>query len=1586
MAKKQKYDEYGVPILNAQDSGEFDEYGVPIKKKEPTTTDSTASGQGSNAPQPPSSPSGEVVSGIKQNIKTGFQPKVDITEKKTVTYDFPKFAKTDIKQKSDAITAPKFANPVEQKEKTAVAKDIKLEKYGQSVTAKEDVFRAPTPGEANQTAETAARDYITYISVDDPNKGYNLLSKYNELKSKEKKDRSAEDERFLRDLESEALNLKYQYKERDINRISSRIEELESMPQTEDVRRELSDLYGAYGKTRETLEGISRTYDLNPTNYGKVAGREATEQEEKTARFEALTGEDVPTMTYLKEVGKGALSAFGGGAMNILEVPKIMGDLVGDTDYDWFDELADFTEEVKSGNEAGLGAPLPEGKTMKDLPAAARVAVVGGNALGSVGLFAAGGALTKGEMAQKVATFGTAFLTSEADYYQEALSSGMNPQEAAAASTALAGATALAESIIPDIKYLETSGFRKSVIREFKDAVTSGLPAKQAAKLAFKNAAKALPESVGSRVLTGVKEGGEEAVGQVSEDVTKEAINAVGAEEYFKDTFNPDDYVDGILGGFVAGGGLSLFQRPSHSPLEKKVMREIVENRGAVTDVVDKRNEATVDTSILEEAGTDLDALKSHSGWENLSEDQKDDAFAATQSIRALEKEQEALSGIRLEDAAKEEKIKALEEEVNKIFEEGLKNKVESKQNVSETPFTESVEKETFYHGTPVGYIEEFDESKIGSTTDEGGIGDYGKGFYFGTSEEGAKTYATGDNGNVVSVKLDMKKPLDLRKVDAFKQELSKQMKERKISALSNDFDSLFSQVAESMGMSVEEAEYMEEIADRMNDNWQGDEFQNEIKKKGYDSVISPNGERVVFDKSQISIVSQTAKPKSEKTSVKETAPELTEEEADNAAALVQDGVSVEDAVSHVKEVAKEENPALRDVESTANAIKNILDNTPEKTHGRLQQVGSEKTFMEVQGQRFEFDEPIEKFVRGLPNVIYRGLGGDQKKGKKRTGFYTQLRHEAFRYADSRDENVLSVIIKPTAKILNIVDGDWENYTENEDAISEYEKLTGEKYPLEGVTESLWGDTKEKRALRKAGYDVVVAQSIDGHVIVVLNESAVEDATPENISKSYHNAKADGSNPELVKAVEELLGKEQPTTEKAVQETPTVQETGTEEKREQVRDEKVNSLLDLKKKYNSLPKKERQTRGANIFKQIQDQAKELGFDVTPRQNGKIGITQNGRKVAKRGVSRELDPEGRRQMEKKALSWAQSGVDPYAAILAYFAGGGAVKSGQSELGQGTEEMANAKRKGLVKESAESIDNIANYDLADMGIYVADEQEATNMIQEVLSSFGSRAEMMDELIDSYERYRKAEEGYYEGMEEEAVEDMGEATINALAKDFEEYWQTLTDEQKSQLNEEYEQSEAAIQQGMDGEEGTRTRSSEEKEFDEKRQEVEQRLADAVKKRNDKIVEINKKATLFPENKRTDELLDVPVDQSEENLKRVMKPYEDAVSKIKEELKQLDESKSDFIKAAKERNARQQKITEEKPSQKFTKYAKESTIFAELLDTRGSAAKDKILDKFGDIKTKAEDVYNNFDDYLEKLEKKAAEKGIEFKTTCKL
>ena len=113
-------------------------------------------------------------------------------------------------------------------------------------------------------------------------------------------------------------------------------------------------------------------------------------------------------------------------------------------------------------------------------------------------------------------------------------------------------------------------------------------------------------------------------------------------------------------------------------------------------------------------------------------------------------------------------------------------------------------------------------------------------------------------------------------------------------------------------------------------------------------------------------------------------------------------------------------------------------------------------------------------------------------------------------------------------------------------AVDEYERITKSKFPLEGVTETLWGNTEIKKLLKNAGYDGVYSFSIDGEVFVAITDKATIDANPKSISEAYHAAKAKPENTrteqeqQLIKAIEDLLTPK--TTQNAVQKPSTTQE------------------------------------------------------------------------------------------------------------------------------------------------------------------------------------------------------------------------------------------------------------------------------------------------------------------------------------------------------------------------------------------------------------------------------------------------------------
>jgi len=696
----------------------YNEYFSASKKKGDTTQDS---GQ----PTKPSAPSfGQKVTEKITNaatqvpFKTTQQSQPPAQEKKKAAPS--KYFEVDITEPQDVTAEKPVVSPVEMERRQSMSmatpKKIAERETKQRAdddfytnVASKEVFKMPTYFESKEYASDITGDYLNYLQQVDPEKGTYTNEKYKVLKAKSKEDRTATDEGFLRQVESEAVNKVYDANYERLQLLGSNIDNLEKIAVTPSDRSKLDYMYKEYEKVSDSLKGLSATYDQNNLQYGKIAGQEMQGEQDKRARFEKIQAGEGKTKEFFTAVADAAME----GILNTYQFPKVMGDLIGDKDYDWSDEFYDAMSGAKSTLDLDLGAPLPQGTSTSDLPFAARAALVGGNAIGTMGIFMLGGA-TGGatKLGQRAATFATSFLTQESNYYQEALDGGMSPQDAAITGSYLAAQMALFETIIPDIGYLNAAGFKKGVISGAMQAMKSGLPAKEATKLALKNALSALPENALTLSKNVVKSGGKEFFAEelpqnLAEDTAKEIINNRSQKAYFNDTFNVDGYVDAAIGSFVAAGGTSglssIFSKATpKSPVQEEVMRQIVERRDKIFEkgTASDKTAGTEGKKQVEEAGEILDAMKSHSGWNQMSKEEQDHAFAVAQQADVMKKEQERMKELRIPDDRKDAEIKRLEDEVNEMFsmqmEQDKQKAKDAKLKAIEDEFNKSMEGEEF--------------------------------------------------------------------------------------------------------------------------------------------------------------------------------------------------------------------------------------------------------------------------------------------------------------------------------------------------------------------------------------------------------------------------------------------------------------------------------------------------------------------------------------------------------------------------------------------------------------------------------------------------------------------------------------------------------------------------------------------------------------------------------------------------------------------------------------------------------------------------------------------------------------------------
>jgi hypothetical protein len=191
---------------------------------------------------------------------------------------------------------------------------------------------------------------------------------------------------------------------------------------------------------------------------------------------------------------------------------------------------------------------------------------------------------------------------------------------------------------------------------------------------------------------------------------------------------------------------------------------------------------------------------------------------------------------------------------------------------------------------------------------------------------------------------------------------------------------------------------------------------------------------------------------------------------------------------------------ALKDVDSTTKQLQNISKKDPSKV---------EKIFGEdivYHGTKKDFDEFDENKMGGTDDGWY---------GK---GFYFHSDRDRGGYGDIVKAAKID-LKKPI--ILPIQNSGQYLY----DIIGKEAGLD-ESFRNEGSQNIIReiGSDRFSEIAKKLGYDGVIVNYAQGtQEVVAFDKKSIKQANPKSISEAYHKAKKDGSSPELVKAVENLL-------------------------------------------------------------------------------------------------------------------------------------------------------------------------------------------------------------------------------------------------------------------------------------------------------------------------------------------------------------------------------------------------------------------------------------------------------------------------------
>jgi hypothetical protein len=288
-------------------------------------------------------------------------------------------------------------------------------------------------------------------------------------------------------------------------------------------------------------------------------------------------------------------------------------------------------------------------------------------------------------------------------------------------------------------------------------------------------------------------------------------------------------------------------------------------------------------------------------------------------------------------------------------------------------------------------------------------------------------------------------------------------------------------------------------------------EFSDVLKKEGYDGVIAPNStlptgnEYVVFDKTQIS----------ERVNPKLISESYHQAKSDHSDPELVKAVEALFVPASFKKSGVAETPALRDVASTTKALEEVAKSKPDV----VDDLGGIKSF-ETLGSSVYAVLPDGRTQR------FNTATNESSEPQSLTVFA--------RFKNARQEkDFLQAVARSreTDTRLYVVDKAGNRYHTNKGVKGRDVRLAIVDMKTNQVV-----DTVETSLFPKEGYRVFDQRVFEQRKMFEQKGTQVREfhlgnkvskinkPTINEISESYHQAKLDGSRPELVKAVEDLLG------------------------------------------------------------------------------------------------------------------------------------------------------------------------------------------------------------------------------------------------------------------------------------------------------------------------------------------------------------------------------------------------------------------------------------------------------------------------------
>ncbi len=372
--------------------------------------------------------------------------------------------------------------------------------------------------------------------------------------------------------------------------------------------------------------------------------------------------------TYSGTVGKSVVDL-------VTTAWDVIGETTGDTDYDIWDEIANFGRSYNFEKEKMFGMAQDIGfepKEYSDLPLAYRMTGLTGSGLGSVSLSAAGSVLTGAIGLGTTVGGGMLMLGSSlSDNYNEALRNGYSGKEAGYFATTMAGIEMAVESLFPDFKFFENPESKRYLL----NAISKSKTPKEAFEIFISTLPKAAAQEFEIAAKNFTKEGVmEEGGSQLISDIVKSKFNEQNKDKGQFEVFKGEDYQNAVLGGFLASESANIIGRIASTkmPHEESTIYQAAINPDIL--LLADRNSISIPDEMKEvvNAFKDIDdAMKSKPGYDNLSDDQKAHVVSEIQRMKYLEEQNKKIG---IDDKATQEEIGNIKAAVEQYIDQARNN------------------------------------------------------------------------------------------------------------------------------------------------------------------------------------------------------------------------------------------------------------------------------------------------------------------------------------------------------------------------------------------------------------------------------------------------------------------------------------------------------------------------------------------------------------------------------------------------------------------------------------------------------------------------------------------------------------------------------------------------------------------------------------------------------------------------------------------------------------------------------------------------------------------------------------------------